>query len=553
MRAENHEALRRLDWIMIGGSAPMRQLRAQITSAASGPDAVLLRARSDCGAEAIARAIHAASPRSRAPFISVDGSRLNASRREGEISPFSTGGVQPSRLELADGGVLFIDHFERLPSYALEQLAGFIEATQAARLANRTPAPDVQLIAVTSLPDGILFPPTFPAPVVDTLQMQQIRVPSLAERRDDIVTLAEAILQRQVQASGRTLDGFDAESISRMRAHPWPGNLRELEDVVVRASAGSTTGVVTIDPALIQSGVRVGGYRLMRRLGAGGFGEVWEARHQLLARPAAVKLMRGDHANDLELLERFRREAAATASLASQHTVILYDFGISEQGQFYHVMELLDGLDLDRLCERHGPPAPERLARFLLHACRSLAEAHARGMIHRDIKPSNLFTCRLGLEVDVLKVLDFGLVRRTDVPQRRLTQENFVVGTPDYMAPEAAADDGRIESRTDIYSLAASAWAMSAGRSLFTAEAPMAVLVAHVHQAPEHLLTCAPHIPKVLADLIMAGLAKNPADRPTASELGRALIATGLPQAWNERLRRQWWDEHRPLTRPPAG
>lgn len=541
-RADKEEALRRLDWALVGTSPVLRQLKALIASAAAGSDAVLLRAKPDCGAEAVARAIHAGSARAERAFIAMDGAQFSSR----SSAAFGCGGKDASRLELADGGTLFIDHFDRLGEQALNDLSIYCEAAKVAREAGRIPSPDVQLIAVTAVPESAAFPERIPFAVVDALLIQQIRVPSLAERRDDVSALAGAILQRQGQALGRTFTGFDADSLKRLRAHTWPGNLRELEDVIVRSATATIGEQVLIDQHLLQSGTPLGSYRLLRKLGAGGFGEVWEGRHQFLARPAAVKLMLGETGNDPELLERFRREATATASLVSQNTVTLYDFGISEQGQFYYVMELLDGIDLEKLAHKYGPPPPERLARFLLHACRSLAEAHARGLVHRDIKPSNLFACRLGLEVDVLKVLDFGLVRRSDARQARLTQEDMVIGTPEFMAPETANGSGQIEGRTDIYSLAASAWTLCTGRALFPGDNAMVVLMAHIQQAPESLLRVAPHVPKALNDLILAGLAKKPGDRPTAVELSRGLVATGLPQAWNDRARRQWWDEFRP-------
>ncbi|HEX3134565.1 MAG TPA: protein kinase [Planctomycetota bacterium] len=530
----------------MGNSPVLRQLKALIASAAAGNDAVLLRAKPDCGAEAVARAIHAASARAERAFIAIDGSQFSGRTGILPSAAFGRGGKDASRLELAVGGTLFIDHFDRLGEQALNDLSTYCEAAKLARDAGRNPSPDVQLIVVTAVPESAAFAERIPFAVVDSLLTQQIRVPSVAEHRDDVPALANAILQRQGQALGRTFTGFDPESLKRLRAHTWPGNLRELEDVIVR-SAGTAIGEqVLIDQLLLQGGTPLGSYRLLRKLGAGGFGEVWEARHQFLARPAAVKIMLGETGNDQELLERFRREATATASLASQNTVTLYDFGVSEQGQFYYVMELLDGIDLDKLAHKYGPPPPERLARFLLHACRSLAEAHARGLVHRDIKPANLFTCRLGLEVDVLKVLDFGLVRRSDARQARLTQDDMVIGTPEFMAPEIANGSAEIEGRTDIYSLAASAWTLCTGRELFPGDNAIKVLVAHIQQPPESLLRHAPHIPKALNDLIMAGLAKKPGDRPTAAELTRSLVATGLPQAWNERARRKWWDEFRP-------
>ena len=161
----------------------------------------------------------------------------------------------------------------------------------------------------------------------------------------------------------------------------------------------------------------LGSYRLEERLGAGGMGEVWRARHRLLARPAAIKLMRPEvlggssPERQSELQARFEREAQATASLRSPHTIELYDFGVSDDGAFYYVMELLDGFDLDTLVQKFGPVSEERAAHLLMQVCHSLAEAHEAGLVHRDIKPANVYVCRYGREVDFVKVLDFGLVK----------------------------------------------------------------------------------------------------------------------------------------------
>jgi len=548
-RADKQEALRRLDWALVGNSAVLRQLKALIASAASGSDNVLLRAKADCGAEAVARAIHAASVRADRPFITLDGARNSGRNGAVDIPAFVRSGAEPTRLELADGGILFIDHFERMGDQTVKELCAHIAAAEEARDNGRTPSPDVQIIAVTALPEGTRFPERFPRSLSISLGAQQIRIPTLDERRDDIQPLCETVLQRQSLAAGRVFEGFEGESLKRLRQHTWPGNLRELEDVVVRSVAASKGERVVIDASLLQSGTPLGSYHLIRRLGAGGFGEVWEARHQLLARPAAVKLMLGNCAGDPELLERFKREATATASLASQHTVALYDFGVGDEGQFYYVMELLDGIDLDQLCKKHGPPPVARLARLLVHACRSLAEAHARGLVHRDIKPSNLFVCRMGLEVDVLKVLDFGLVRHTDKDQTRLTQQDTVMGTPAFMAPEMATGKASIDGRTDIYSLAASAWTICAGRDLFEADNPMGILIGHIQEQPDELIAHAPQVTKAFSDLIMAGLAKNPVDRPNAVEFARGLLATGLPQAWTDTHRREWWAQNLPEKR----
>ena len=172
--------------------------------------------------------------------------------------------------------------------------------------------------------------------------------------------------------------------------------------------------MLEIDEELLDEGLAVGSYRLVTPLGSGGMGEVWLGRHRLLARPAAVKLIRHDARPGLaeeQLVRRFQREAQVTAGLRSPHTVQLYDFGVNDSGSFYYVMELLEGLDLHQIVTRFGPQPAERVTMLLRQACRSLAEAHEHGLVHRDIKPANLFVTRLGSEYDYLKVLDFGIVK----------------------------------------------------------------------------------------------------------------------------------------------
>ena len=205
--------------------------------------------------------------------------------------------------------------------------------------------------------------------------------------------------------------------------------------------------MLEIDAALLDEGLPLGLYRLMEKLGEGGMGEVWRARHQLLARPCAIKLIRP------ELLGReqpARRRSSASASkprtiarLSSPNTVRLYDFGVSETGSFYFVMELLNGMDLASLVHRFGPLPPERVVAVLRQACRSLGEAHAAGLLHRDIKPHNLFLCRLGLDFDVVKVLDFGLVKSLDEGATELTAAGILTGTPGLHAARARAGRDR--------------------------------------------------------------------------------------------------------------
>ena len=189
----------------------------------------------------------------------------------------------------------------------------------------------------------------------------------------------------------------------------------------------------------------IGSYELVEKIGEGGMGEVWRAKHRLLVRPAAIKLIRADvlgtsQGGDTEAVRRFEREAQDTAALRSVHTIDVYDFGITEDGDFYYVMELLDGISLERFVQTYGPMEPARVVYVLRQVCHSLAEAHARGLVHRDIKPANIFLCRLGPDDDFVKVLDFGLVKHAApaATATQLTVAGIAAGTPAFMAPEVA-------------------------------------------------------------------------------------------------------------------
>ena len=203
-----------------------------------------------------------------------------------------------------------------------------------------------------------------------------------------------------------------------------------------------------------------GSYELVTKLGEGGMGEVWVARHRMLARPAAVKLVRPellghDQRSRETAIRRFEREARATAALRSTHTIDVYDFGVTEDGSFFYVMEFLEGLTLDAMVRRYGPISAGRAVYLLRQICHSLGEAHARGMVHRDIKPANIFSSRLGPDCDFVKVLDFGLVKQTsDLNESTaLTGLGVAAGTPAFMAPEVALSQSDVDSRADIYAV----------------------------------------------------------------------------------------------------
>jgi eukaryotic-like serine/threonine-protein kinase len=283
---------------------------------------------------------------------------------------------------------------------------------------------------------------------------------------------------------------------------------------------------------------QLGMYELESPIAQGGMGEVWRAKHQLLSRPAAIKLIK-PHPNDSGELEideisvkRFEREAQVTASLRSPHTVQLYDFGVTRNRTFYYVMELLEGTDLETLVREHGPLEPERVVHVLTQALDSLAEAHSHGLIHRDIKPANLHVSERGLEKHFVKVLDFGLVKleRPDQVNRSLSRADRITGTPAYLAPELVTGQGSVDGRADIYALGCVAYYLLTGRLVFEGESAMQVAIAHALETPiPPSQRVDLHIPRELERIVMACLEKDPERRPrTAVELLDMLRALDL-------------------------
>jgi eukaryotic-like serine/threonine-protein kinase len=295
---------------------------------------------------------------------------------------------------------------------------------------------------------------------------------------------------------------------------------------------------VTISHVVTRLGQQVtreremGSYRLGELLGRGGMGEVYLATHRMLARPAAIKLIRpevlaaGDPGLAQTAVARFRREAEAAARLRSPHTVELYDFGVTEDGTFYLVMELLEGQNLERLVRQEGALEPARVIHILRQVCESLEEAHSYGLVHRDIKPANIHLGKLGLREDFAKVLDFGLVRSFDGPsEESLTgAAGMTPGTPAYMAPEMA-HDRTVDGRADLYSLGCVAYYLLTGRLVFEGDTPLQIILKHLQQPAEPPSRMSDRaIPPALDELVLACLAKRPEDRPaTAAELSQRL------------------------------
>ena len=298
----------------------------------------------------------------------------------------------------------------------------------------------------------------------------------------------------------------------------------------------------------------LGSYQLGELLGRGGMGEVYQATHRMLARPAAIKLIRPEvvrdgHGDGSRLaIRRFRREAEAAANLRSPHTVQLYDFGVTEDETFYFVMELLDGMDLETLVRKHGPLPPARAIHILRQVCDSLEEAHASGLVHRDIKPANIHVGRVGLRHDFVKVLDFGLVKAVgaDASMDTLaTETGLTPGTPAYMAPEMSLGE-TVDARSDIYALGCVAYFLLTGKLVFEAENLVQMIAKHMQSEPvppsERAGTT---FPPGLDEVVLACLAKRPQDRVgSAGELARWLDALDL-EPWDERQAREWWSTHR--------
>jgi serine/threonine protein kinase len=317
---------------------------------------------------------------------------------------------------------------------------------------------------------------------------------------------------------------------------------------------------------------QLGSYRLVEKLGAGGMGEVWRAEHQLLARKAAIKLVRRDVLQNREyaplIQERFRREAQTLASMRSRHTIELYDYGMTDDGTFFYVMELLDGLDLSDLVRQDGPQPAARVISIISQACQSLAEAHDAGLLHRDIKPANLELCRAADEVDIVKVLDFGIVHNIadpiapvrlprpdskpgDAKQSdsgpRLTSEGVVIGTPGYIPPEQAVA-APLDARGDLYALGCVAWFLLTGNEVYARPSEDECIRAHVYDPIPNLRERVKGwLPVELERLVTQCLAKRPGERPAdARTLARALNAIEIPieHAWTEVEAQLWWSKH---------
>jgi eukaryotic-like serine/threonine-protein kinase len=283
---------------------------------------------------------------------------------------------------------------------------------------------------------------------------------------------------------------------------------------------------------------------LDRKIGEGGNGAVYHARHALLRRPTAVKLLLPDKVG-AENLDRFEREVQHMSQLTHPNTVAVFDYGRSPDGVLYYAMEYLAGVDLENLVRLHGPQPSSRVIDILVQVCGALQEAHDAGIIHRDIKPANIILCERGGVADVAKVVDFGLVK--EIARDTSASSQIILGTPAYVAPEAVTDPERIGPAADLYALGAVGYFLLTGRRVFEAKSAVELCIQHVTQPPRRPTEVAKiHLPRELEDLILRCLAKDPGARFTsASALAEALEAIPRAKDWDRAEARRWWREFR--------
>jgi eukaryotic-like serine/threonine-protein kinase len=286
---------------------------------------------------------------------------------------------------------------------------------------------------------------------------------------------------------------------------------------------------------------RLGQYTLMDKLGEGGMGVVYRASHAMLRRPTAIKLLA--HSGGANLA-RFEQEVQLLASLNHPNTVTIHDYGRTADGTFYYAMELLDGMDLEKLVATDGPQPPARVIHILKQAVRGLADAHAVGLVHRDIKPANIFLCKRWGDPDFVKVLDFGLAKDNAAPPTAMTGEATVLGTPLYISPEASLGAKHADVRSDIYSLGAVGYYMLAGKPVFEGRSALEVFAHHLGTEPvppgERL---GKPLPADLEVIVLRCLAKSPAERyQTVGEMWDALAACAGADEWTSAKARAWWE-----------
>ncbi|HEY6078806.1 MAG TPA: serine/threonine-protein kinase, partial [Polyangiaceae bacterium] len=294
----------------------------------------------------------------------------------------------------------------------------------------------------------------------------------------------------------------------------------------------------------VRDASQLGQYTIEEKIGEGGMGTVYRARHALLRRPTAIKLLPKERAGE-HSLQRFEREVQLTSQLSHPNTIAIYDYGHTPDGIFYYAMEYLDGVTLDELIAHDGPQPAERVIHVLSQLSGALQEAHQLGLIHRDVKPANIMLCSRGGQPDQVKVLDFGLVKEFKSDAANLSGQNTLLGTPLYLAPEAITNPDGVDHRADLYALGAVGYELLTGSSVFAGATVVEICIKHLHEQPLPPSQRQHDVPPALEQLLMACLSKVPAERPqTAREVQQVLAAITSVPSWSTARAEAWWGQH---------
>jgi serine/threonine protein kinase len=357
-----------------------------------------------------------------------------------------------------------------------------------------------------------------------------------------LLAAVEVVAEVELGVAGRALLGANALEMLLLAL----GLTERIQVAVAQRERAHLVQVRALKDELREQ-KKLGPYTLGAKIGEGGMGEVYRARHALLRRPTAVKLIRPERAG-ADALRRFEREVRTTSRLTHPNTVTVYDYGRTEDGTLYYAMELLEGATLRQVVSVSGPQHPGRVAQVLSMVASALAEAHSIGLIHRDIKPSNIILTTRGGVRDVAKVVDFGLVKelRGDGIHPELSQQAVLAGTPLYMAPELAGSPPRVGPAADLYALGAVGFFLLTGRHLFAGGSVFEILLRHAQREPPAPAKArGEELPAELEELVLALLAKDPADRPPdAATVATRLSAMACYATWTKADAGAWWDRY---------
>jgi eukaryotic-like serine/threonine-protein kinase len=317
--------------------------------------------------------------------------------------------------------------------------------------------------------------------------------------------------------------------------------------VVAVASSTVASSIIFGLREKVREARQLGQYTLEEKLGEGGMGIVYRARHAMLRRPTAIKLLPADKAKE-HGVQRFEREVQLTAQLSHPNTVAIYDYGRTPDGIFYYAMEYLEGINLEALVREFGPQPPARVAHLMRQVAGALGEAHGVGLIHRDVKPANIILCQRGGAPDVAKVVDFGLVKALEEPTASpdVSALNVIKGTPLYLSPESISAPDKVDGRSDLYALGAVGYYLLTGTHVFEAATVIEVCSHHLHTVPEPpSARLGQTLPARLEAVILSCLEKNAERRPqSAQALAAALLACDDVGPWTEREALAWWADH---------